>query len=365
MLNRLKKISPIFLATVIIPTLLACLYFGVFANDVYISESRFVVRSPSRASASPLGFVLSGGTLTGTSEESNAVYEYLQSRGALEDTNRDGFIRRAYGAARIFWFDRFGGGISGKSEEELYSYFSSKVSVEQDTASQVTRMTVRAYDPREAQEINRRLLDQSEALVNRLSDRARSDAIAIARSEVTEAEAAVRQTALALSRYRTSQGIIDPEKEATVRLQMISKLQDELISARTQLLQIETYTPQASQRPFLRTQIRSLEREIAEQISEIAGGNRSLSTAVARFQELSLASELTQKQFAAALGALEEAKAEARRKRAYIERVAQPNIPDYALEPRRIRGMLATFILGLLVWGVLSTLIVGVREHRD
>jgi BexC/CtrB/KpsE family polysaccharide export inner-membrane protein len=364
-LDRLKQISPIFLATVVIPTLIACLYFGVFANDVYISESRFVVRSPSRASASPLGFVLSGGTLTGASEESNAVYEYLKSRGALGDTNRDGFIRRAYGGVRIFWFDRFGGGFSGQSEEELYRYFSEKVDIEQDTANQVTRMTVRAYDPGEAREINRRLLDRSEALVNRLSDRARGDAISIARGEVAEAEAAVRKAALALSRYRTSQGIIDPEKEATVRLQMISKLQDELISARTQLLQIETYTPQASQRPFLRTQIRSLEREIAEQISEVAGGNRSLSTATARFQELSLASELTQKQFAGTLGALEEAKAEARRKRAYIERVAEPSVPDYALEPRRFRGILATLVLGLLAWGVLSTLIVGIREHRD
>lgn len=365
MLNRLKKISPIFLATVIIPTSISCLYFGAFANDVYVSESRFVVRSSNRGSSSPLGFVLSGGTLTGASEESSAVYEYLKSRGALEDANRDGFIRRAYGAARIFWLDRFGSALSGQSEEELYRYFSDKVNVEQDTANQVTRLTVRAYDPREAQEINRRLLDRSEALVNRLSDRARSDAISIARGEVSEAEAAVRQAALALSRYRTSQGIIDPEKEAAVRLQMISKLQDELISARTQLLQIETYTPQASQRPFVRTQIRSLEREIGEQISEVAGGNRSLSTAVARFQELSLATELTQKQFAAALVTLEQSKSEARRKRAYVERVAEPNIPDYALEPRRFRGILATFVLGLLAWGVFSTLIVGIREHRD
>ncbi len=365
MLDRLKRTSPIFLVAVVIPTLIAALYFGIFANDVYISESRFVVRSPSRASASPLGFVLSGGSLTGASEESNAVYEYLMSRGSLQDVNRDGFVRRAYGTARIFWYDRFGGGLDGVSEEQLYTYFSKKVFVEQDTANQITRLTVRAYDPKEAQEINRRLLDRSEALVNRLANRARGDAISIAQGEVALAKDEARQAALALSQYRTSQGIIDPEKEATVRLQMISKLQDELISARTQMRQIETYTPQASQRPFLRTQIRSLQREIDEQTSEIAGGRRSLSTVATRFQELSLASELANKQLGATIAALQDSQAEARRKRAYVERVSEPSLPDYALEPRRFRGILATFVLGLLVWGVLSTLMVGIREHRD
>jgi capsular polysaccharide transport system permease protein len=34
--------------TVIIPTILASIYFGLIASDVYISESRFVVRSPQR-----------------------------------------------------------------------------------------------------------------------------------------------------------------------------------------------------------------------------------------------------------------------------------------------------------------------------
>ena len=36
------------LGTVLLPTVLAILYFGPIASDVYISESRFVVRNPQR-----------------------------------------------------------------------------------------------------------------------------------------------------------------------------------------------------------------------------------------------------------------------------------------------------------------------------
>lgn len=56
--NKLKSLDRLFLATVILPTALAVLYFGLFASDVYISESRFVVRSPDKPAASGLGFLL-------------------------------------------------------------------------------------------------------------------------------------------------------------------------------------------------------------------------------------------------------------------------------------------------------------------
>ena len=54
-LNRLKAISPLFLVVVLLPTLIATAYFGLLAEDIYVSESRILVRSPSKADVSPLG----------------------------------------------------------------------------------------------------------------------------------------------------------------------------------------------------------------------------------------------------------------------------------------------------------------------
>lgn len=179
------------------------------------------------------------------------------------------------------------------------------------------------------------------------------------------ARAAAQSAALALAAFRDSEGVIDPELQASAGLQMISKLQDQLIAAQTQLLQLQTYTPQASQIPYLRTQIRNLEREIAAQTGMLAGGRGSLSSSSARYQELRLASEYAEKQLGIALSAYQEAQAEARRKQAYVERISQPSLPDYAEYPKRLRSILATFVLGLLAWGVAAMLLVGIREHRD
>jgi len=359
-----KIFSPLFLLAVVLPTILATVYFGFLASNVYVSESRFVVRSPTRTNVSPLGAVLSGSSFAGASEEATAVGEYLISRRALYETNRGGLLTRAYGPANAGWIDRFGG-WRGSSTEDLYEYFLARVVVDNETSTQVTRLTVHAFTPEDAQAINSRLLEQSEALVNRLATRARSDSIEIAQAEVDEAQATARTAAVNLARLRNSAGIIDPEQQAAIQLQMISKLQDELISARTQLQQLRVNAPQASQIDFLRSQISSLEDEIAAQTALVTGGNRSYSNAAARFQELQLENELAAGQMEIALASLKEAQSEARRKLAYVERISDPSLPDDYAQPRRFRGVLATLLLGLIAWGVLSTLIVGIREHRD
>ena len=358
-------VRPLFLATVVAPTLLASLYFGLLASDIYVSDSRFVVRSPTRQANSPLGLILNAGGFSSAGEESSAVLEYVRSRDALDQINTDQLVTKVFSAETVSWFDRFGTILQGNTREHLFDYYLGKVAIENDSGLQVTQLKVKAFSAGDAQLMNQRLLGKAEALVNRLADRARDDAITVAGAEVAEAQARVRLAASALARFRGNKGLLDPTQEASFRLQMVSKLQDQLIAATTQLQQLQSFTPLATQIPFLRSRIGSLEREIAEQTGSIAGGKASLSMAVVRYQELRLNYDLVEKQLVVAVGALEEARAEARRKRAYVERISEPSLPDYPREPRRLRGIAATLILGLLLWGVLSALLAGIREHRD
>ena len=71
------------------------------------------------------------------------------------------------------------------------------------------------------------------------------------------------------------------------------------------------------------------------------------------------------KQFASALASLESARSEAERKQLYLERLVTPNLPDKALEPRRIRSVFMVLAVGLLAWGVVSLLVASIKEHAD
>ncbi len=85
----------------------------------------------------------------------------------------------------------------------------------------------------------------------------------------------------------------------------------------------------------------------------------------AYFEQLVAEKAITLEQLKNRHAAYISASDEARRQFLYLERLAEPHLPDYPLEPRRIRTILATFILGLIIWGVLSMLAAGVREHHD
>jgi capsular polysaccharide transport system permease protein len=344
---------------------MATLYYGVLASDIYISESRFVVRSPDKPATTGLGVLLKSTGFNNGGDEIFAAQEYVASRDALEALNRGGAFVKAYGNSDVGLFDRFGALGGGETFEDLYEYYQKKVKIEHETASSVTTLTVRAYTPQDARHFNEKLLEMAEATVNKLNARGRQDLIRFAQTEVDDAKEKARAAALALSTYRNREGVVDPEKQAQVQLQMISKLQDELIATRTELLQLRSFTPRNPQIEVLDVRAKGLASEIDRQLGKVAGDSKSLSSTAAQYQRLALEAQFADKNLAGAMASLEDAKNEARRKQAYIERIVQPNTPDEALEPRRWRGIGATLVLGLVAWGILTMLLAGVREHRD
>jgi len=365
LLKRFSRGKIIFALTVVIPTILAVLYYGFIASNVYVSESQFVVRSPDKPTTSGLGVILKTAGFSNANDEIYSAQAYVFSRDALRAINRNDAFRTAYTRPSISFFDRFNPtGLFG-SFEDLYLYYRNKVAIEHDTVSSISTLRVRAYTPEDSVKFNRELLEMAEATVNRLNVRGRQDLIRFAQTEVDEAEGKSRSAAMNLARFRNVSGVVDPERQATVQLQMISKLQDELIASRNQLMQFRAFAPANPQVPVLRTKIAGLTRDIENELNKVAGGSRSLSAAAAQYQRYQLESEVADKQLAGAIAALQEARNEARRKQAYVERIAQPNTPDSAVEPRRLRGIIATLIFGLIAYGIVSMLMAGIREHHD
>jgi capsular polysaccharide transport system permease protein len=184
------------------------------------------------------------------------------------------------------------------SGESFYRYYQRQVGVLVEPGSSIASLTVRAFDPQSAMQINKKLLELGEAFVNRLNERARTDIVKMAQQEVDLAQTRLETKALQLTSMRTAKQTLDGERQVILAQRLL------------------------------------LEKEFAD------------------------------KQLAAAMAALEQARAEALRQQLYIERVAQPKVPDSSLEPDRLRGVLTTFVLGLLFWGIFSLLISGVREHN-
>jgi capsular polysaccharide transport system permease protein len=369
MIQKLKKrahsFNGLFWLTVAGPTLLALVYFGLMASDVYISESRFVVRSPEKQAASPLGLVLKGAGFSSNQGDAYTVQDYVLSRDALKALNDELGLGKAFGSPSVDLFSRFGAIDGDNSFEALHRYYQKKVLVQTDSTSSISTLTTRAFTAEDAVNANRKLLELSETLVNQINERGRQDMIKFATAEVAQTAAKAKAAGLQLTAFRNSNGVIDPERQATAQLLQITKLQDDLLATNTQLAQLNAFTPANPQIPAMQNRAKVLRAEIQKENANINGNQASLVNKATDYQRLAIDRDLAEKQLASAMVSLESARNEALRQQVYLERIVQPSLPDIATEPRRLRSIFATLMLGLLAWGVLGMLLAGVREHQD
>lgn len=297
--KRLEVVGRLFVYVVIMPTLLSIVYFGMIASDVYISESKFVIRSPQKTQSTGLGSLLNTVGFNQSTDDSYIVSNYITSMDALKSVNNNIDLKELFTSKRIDIFNRFASFYWNESFERLLIYFRKHIEITNDSQSSILTLTTRSYDAESAQKINDLLLISSDKLINQLNEQSRIDLIKFSSFEVNEAKKNLENADLELTKFRTNKSSED----------------------------IVNFIP--------------------------------------KFQALTLERETAEKQLSTALGALEQARIDAQRKRLYLERIVEPSTPDTALEPKRLRGILSTFVFCLVLWGVLKMLIAGIKEHTE
>lgn len=363
--RALAWISLPFALTVLLPTLAAAIYYGLVASDRYVSESRFVVRNPQRPVPSGLGALLQGTGFSRSQDDTYSVHDFIRSRDALHELDQKLQVRRAFSRRDIDFASRFPDLDFDDSFEALHRYYQKRVVIEYDTVSSISTLRVTAFTAAEARDINDLLLHMGERLVNNLNIRSREDLIQVAQQEVQQAESKVTSAAAALSAFRARRKIFDPDRQGAMQLQGVGKLQDELVATEAQLAQLKRISPDNPQVPILASRVQILQRSVAQQTGLVAGDTTSLSAQAPDYDRLVLEKTFADRQLASALASLDSARNEAHRKQLYLERLVQPNLPDIAVEPRRIRSVMTVLAVGLVLWGVVSMGLAGVREHSD
>ncbi len=341
---------------------------ALIASNVYISQSKFIVYNPQSPSTSSVGLtsLLSGTGLSSDTYGVDAVHDYLLSRSALQQLQKAINIEQMYSTPNIDYINRFGGLIYfRKTFENFYKYYGNVVGDDVDVTSNISTITVGAYTASDAQLINQNLLALAQQLVDRINAQADDDTVRFYVKEVADDEAQVKSAGVAMADFRNRHGIFDPAPQSALQLQLVEQLQDQLIQQQSRLAQVLLGTPNNPQIPSLKKAIESTREDIAQQTADVAGNRNSLASQSVAYEDLSLSQDFTQKELAAAIDALEQARIRAQKQQLYIETVVAPNLPDQALEPKRMRGILAVFVLGMFLWGIFSVIIAGVKEHHD
>ena len=348
-----------------LPTLLATVYYGLIASPIYVSQSSFVIKTPGQKATPSLSLVnlVQASGLSAGQEQTKEILQYIRSRDALGDLQRQMDVQARYSNSDADLLSRFPRPFRENSFENLYRYYTSKVGADLDQESGVAVLSVQAFTPADAYQINSRLLSLSEDLVNRLNQRAEGRAIAEAQRRVQQAEERLRNARIALSAFRNQQQLIDPTRQAQGVFEVSNELVAEQAGLQSQLDLMLRVAPRNPAIPALRTRIAAVGREIAAQTGRAVGTPTAIASKLAAYEKRNVEQEFATQMLTAANTALEQSRTEAQKQQFYLERVVEPNKPDDAMLPHRLKQVLTIFGSLICLYFIGWMLIVGILEH--
>jgi capsular polysaccharide transport system permease protein len=369
----LLRIPPIllsFLVLVLAPSFATAVYFALFAADQYAIEARFAVRSiesePADSGAQGAGAsAVPGFSFTATGQNAYIVTSYIRSRAIVDDISAKMDLRQLFRRPEADFWARL---ERDASIDELVEYWESKVDTYVDTLSGVVTLRVRAFRREDALALGRAIIEASEALANRISDRARHDATAMAEKEVRRSFGVVQAALTALNQFRDSSGMIDPGQASTEIGKLLGpllvekiKLESELFVLRRELSEdAPTVRVRRENLAATETRIKELKSKLTSESKE----SRTISNTLAKFEELEVQRQLAERFYALAQADLDRAQLRASRQNVYLSVFVPPSLPEEAQFPRRWAFSALTFLGLTILWSIGVMILASVEDHR-
>jgi len=347
---------------VVLPTLLAVVYYGLVAAPEFESISAFTVRSADGGGGMGLEFFIASVPGSSAGADAMLAQEFILSRDMLAKLESENDFVAHY---------RDHGDIVSRlaadaDAEERFEYYTEHVGVEHDSTSGVITLSVRAYSAEKAAELNEAMLRAAEALVNELNTRSRRDRIDLAQRQLAAEETRLVAARRALVAFQAEHDEINPLESAAAVLTVRSQLEGELASARAELIALRrTLQPNAPEVLSLRGRIAALQAQVDSQTARLSNGETGFAATIAAFEPLMVEKEFAQQAYQSALAALEMARVEADRQNRYVVSVARPSVPDAPTHPDEVRGVLTVTVICFMLLGVGSLLLASVREHAN
>lgn len=355
-----------FLLVVALPTILSAVYFFGVAADQYESEAHFVVKTASQSNSgysSGLAQMFGmGAGLNPSQAESLSVGDYLTSHDAVAALGKRMdlvaiFRRPEADVISRLWY-------SEPTAEDLVKYYRQQVRVNFSSETGITTLVVRAFRPNDAHALAEALLEFGEERVNLLNQRAVDNALRVAEQQLDQAEVAVTASQSGMTDFRQGEGDIDPERTSTARITVVGELQRQLANAQAQLAAMGATVEQKSPQYLAQTErVRALESQVHSASGQLAGDVSSMAPTLSAYEALKLRQDFAAKRYEAAASAVQAAREQALKQQLYVVRIVETNLPQKALYPKPVSMVLATLLAALLIYGVGTLLVAGVREH--
>lgn len=371
-----------FIIFVLFPVFASGVYLFAIASDQYTAEMRFAVRnangspqtldssgsstttSSSSTSSSPSSSASILSTKSFDSQDAEIVASYIQSRAMIDEIARSVNIRAMFQRPEADFWARL---PQDSSPEDLVRYWKKRVDVYIDTTSGIIQVKVTAFRREDALTLAQAILKASEDLVKVMSARIRTDLLNQAASEVRKSEGDVRNAMKELTAFRDSHELIDPTKTSDSTSQLLLQLMSSKIQTEAQLFVADRTGPNAPGIKAVRAQLASIDSHIDDLKQQLAGQKqaaKNMASTLAKFEELDLNRQFTERMLGYAQTGLEQARIAAMQQMIYLAVFVQPALPEDFTYPLRGTYLAIIALAVFLAWTTIATITASVLDHR-
>jgi capsular polysaccharide transport system permease protein len=337
-------------------------YIWVLTQDRFVSTASFKI-SRQNPSSGELGFAtlaLPGLSDTG-SVDSQIAIGFVNSTDLLFDLEREFDLRDHYASPIkdfVFRLD------PDALLEERLEYYRGRIFAHFDKETGLTVLSVDTFEPALSKKLAETILQRTEVFINTLNQTVADQQLAFIRSEVERAEKQVSDVTMELLTLQNTHNLVSPDEVITANLKAVQELRMERLKTETSLASIERDSPDSPRITTLRSQLRSLDEQIAVESTKISGPEKDrLNQILSRYKELQLKLEFAVNMRTSAETLLEKHRMDAAARSRFLSTIQHPYLPEDETYPRRPYATATIIGLGILLFLMLRVLVHSVYER--
>lgn len=340
--------------------------YWLFSSDRYVSEAIVIIQNTEQISAPSFDIAtMLGGLGVARKPDQLLLREHLFSVDMLKKLDAVLDLRSHYSDSRRdlasrMWF-------KGASIEWFHRHYLSRVDVEYDDYAGVLRIRAQAYDAKTAQAIAAMLVKEGERFMNEMSHALARAQVSFLDKQVALAQEQVLQASKTLLDFQNRKGLASPKATVESIYAIIAKLEGRRTELQTQLASLpRNLDRNHPTKKSLQQSLQAVERQIAQEHAKLAStSGKPLNSLVEEEQRLELELKFKQDLYKTSLVGLEKGRMDAARTLKQVSVLQVPVLPEYAMEPRRFYGLIATLCITLLAVGIVNLLKAVILDHVD
>jgi len=357
-----------FISVVFLPMLIVAYYLYFIAEDQYSSSVGFSVRSVEVSSANDILGSLSNikGVSSGSSKDSDVLFEFIQSQQMVEQVNARINLRQIYTKPKydpIFSFTKDG------SIEDLLDYWDRMVKIYYDSGTGLIELRVNAFTANDAQIVAQEIFYTSSQMINELSAIAREDSTRYAKEELDKTVVQLKEARKNITLYRTRTQIVDPTADVQGQMGLLSSLQSQLAETLINFDLLNEVTraddPRVEQ---AKLKVEIIQKRIEEERKKFGLGNEAgdetFSDLVGQYEALVVDQEFAEQSYLAARVLFESALSESRRQSRYLAAYVKPTLAETPEYPERLFLVATIAMLLGMAWSISILIVYSIKDRR-